>query len=865
MTKTYSTDSLELLDYLRGEADGAITHPMWLLSHDLRLACRRLRLAPGFTLFAVASLALGIGITTVVYSGVRTLLWRPLGVPNAEQLMAVRNGRNWQSASWPDFTDLRQQQTTFRSLAAVYPITTAIGAGDGSQTILAEAVSGDYFAVAGVRARLGRLLDAVDESEGARVVVVSESFWEVNLHAEPSAIGRTIKIGGEAFELVGVVAGPFHGLQPIFPHSAWLPVTAIPRNSVGFRVPRGFLEQRAAPAFEVWGRLRSPRDFGNASAEVALIGRRLEAAYPKDEQRGTRRQWRVQADAATPPDNESRYTIVFMILTGIATVLLIACTNLANLALAKGTARAQETAIRTALGASRWRLIREQLIEALLIVGTGGLLGVLVMLQAVHYWAIDVPMAPGIGMRFPQVDVSVFVASFIAMAVAVIILGLWPAVQSSQSDVRSGLGAGLGATTPKWRLHRTIITWQICGSVALLLVSLLTVKAISAAGSKLISRTTHGDLALAQIDFGLNGRQEDQRVLTAAIVDNVRASGRVRDVAAANGLPFGWRLSFPERTMVWTEGGFTEDSSRGAKLTTIIAATPSFLSTVGIRILSGRGITNLDDAAASRIAVINEASARDLFRSTDVLGRLVYLNAPRQPTELLFQPNAVRVAPPPAESVSLTIVGICKDDQPAFSSGKPDRLIFVPFAQRYQPLAPVTFVARADEPSVGVAGLRMGIQRVDPDLAVSIAGTGAVLLDGPLVLVRIIVAMTAALGTLALVLSMAGLFGVLSHLVNKRTREIGIRLAIGAERSDIFRLVLRDGLRPVTEGLAIGLGIGVAARIAVKAWVVTDVAAVDPLPLLLLPVPFAIAAFLASYVPAARAARVDPNVALRDL
>jgi putative ABC transport system permease protein len=835
------------------------------LGHDLRLALRRLRLAPGFTLFAVLSLALGIAVTTVVYSSVRTLMWQPLGVPRAAELMSIRIGDEVRAASWPDFGDLRRQQSSFRSVAASVSLPIAVGSGRGSQAEYAEAVSGEYFAVVGVRPRLGRLLDAADEASGARVAVVSEHFWKTNLDGDPAVVGRSIKLGGEAFELVGVVAGPFHGLQLLFPMSVWMPATSIPRDSSGFRVPSRWLDRREARTFDIWARLKTPDDFLRASSEVALIGRRLESMYPGDLPRVRPREWLLVADGAKPPDNQIRNTVVGMILTGIAAVLLIACTNLANLALARGTARAEETAVRSALGASRWRLVREQLIECACLVAAGGGLGVTLALTFVNYTAVDILIVPGLAVRIPEVDSSVFISAIGAMAMALVVFGLWPSLQSTRANVRSELGAGAGATTPKWRLHRTIIAWQVCGSVALLLVALLSVRVISAAAGRSAAPTSHGDLALAQIDFALNGHDESHmRAITASILDAMRARGSTRSVAAVNGLPFGFFLyQRAERTTVSAVDSSAAHGKDEGRTSAIVAATPSFFATTRTPVLRGRGFTDQDEFGATAVAIVNKQAARELFRTVDVVGRTIYIN--RVQSESPASPATSRATPPVEGPVGTTIVGVCGNDEPWVSTGRVNSVVFVPFAQRYVMHAAITFLARNKSPSIGVSALRESITNADPDLAPTIAGVGSVLLDGPLLIVRYFVAMTTAVGTLALVLSMVGLFGVLSHLVSKRTREFGIRLAMGAERADIFRLVLHDGLRPVAKGLALGLFIGVAARIAVKAWVATDVAAFDPLPLLLLPVPFAIAACLASYVPAARAARVDPTHALRDL
>ncbi|HEX6465099.1 MAG TPA: FtsX-like permease family protein, partial [Vicinamibacterales bacterium] len=534
-----------------------------------------------------------------------------------------------------------------------------------------------------------------------------------------------------------------------------------------------------------------------------------------------------------------------------ATLLLIACTNLANLALARGTARAQEIAVRSALGAERWRLVREQLVEGSLVIVGGGALAFTILRQLVAYWTGDLPMGFGQTIPFtPQVDASVLAASVAAMLIAVIVFAVWPALQSTRSDVRAALGVGHGATPPKWRLHRTIIAWQVCGSVSLLLVALLCAKILMSIGSV---TGRHDELSLAEIDFTANGKSESQaRQLAASILDDARVQGGIRAVALSDALPFGIQPS-GDSLLVTTPDHASEPGLKGAwSVAPAIAVTPQFFSTVSIRLVQGRAFNDQDDAGASRVAIVTEELARKTFRTTSVVGRQLATRA--------AAPSDRRVT---ADVSALTIVGVAADDEP-WGNGQRKALIYLPFAQRYVPSMPVTVVARAADPVGGVAALRASVHRIDPDLSVSSAGTSAVLVYGfyPL---RVIAMMAASLGALALVLAMSGLFGVLSHVVMKRTREMGIRLAIGAERSDIVRLVLRDGLHPVAKGLLLGQGIGVASRIAVKAFVVTNVSAVDPWPLMLLPVPFVLAALAACYFPAARASRVDPNVALREL
>lgn len=833
------------------------------LAQDVRLAVRRLRGAPGFTLFAVASLALGIGVTTAIYSAVRTLLWMPLGVPHLDALVSVSNAG--MLISKPDFEDLRQSATVFAALGAAIPIETALAGSDTPQILQGEMVSSGYFAMIGVRPRLGRLLDATDDSAARHVAVVSERLWQTVFHSDPSVTGRVVSLRGVPFEIVGVVAGDFHGLQPdILSRGIWIPLASIgPGTAAAFSgADVASLNRRTYPALRVWGRLAPGKTVGQAAADAALIARQLDSAYPPDTARAQPRRWIVRGGVAATAARDFVDSIALMVVMAIATLLLIACTNLANLALARGTARAQEIAVRSALGASRWRLVREQFVESAIVVVAGGACGVFVLLRLLWSWSGDLPLAPNLTIPFrPQVDTDVLFASAVAMVLAVAVFGVWPALQSTRADVRDALGTGgPSGAPPKWRLHRNIVAWQVCGSVALLLVALLCARALATAAGGVFTTTTRDGLALAQIDFAVNGRNESQmRQTVASLLDAFGTQAGVQSASASTGLPFGFGSIFADSALYATpEHASASRTGVAWALTPTIAVTTEFFPTVGMRLARGRAFTVQDTAGAPLAAIVSEEFARETFRSTDVVGRtLARQNGMSSPAATPKMATAALEF--------LTIVGVAVDDEPWPSTGRKRSLIFVPFAQRHQPYFPITVVVRAREAATGVTALRSTIRRIDPDLAITSVGPGSILLEGPFFLLRVISAIASVLGLIALVLAMAGLFGVLSHVVAKRTREIGVRLAIGAERRDIFRLILRDGLHPVGKGLALGLGIGVAARIAVKTFVVTNVAAIDPWPLLLVPIPFVLAAVAACYFPAARAARVDPAVVLRDL
>jgi len=820
---------------------------------DVRVALRRVVRAPGFTLFAIVSLALGIGGSTAIYSAVRTLFWTPTGIAQPDRLAVwTAAGRVDGSVSWPDFVDVRSQQSTFSSVGAARPLYVAVAIGDIVETVLGESVSGDYFATLGVTARLGRVLQPHDESSSARVAVVSDAFWRTRLHADPAILGRSITIAGQPFEVVGVIRGPFHGVPVILPGAVWIPDAAVP-DRAGTGWPKRQLTDRALGSLIVWGRLKPGVSIAQAAADVSVIAQRLDATFPIKSPydragRPHRRAWLLKDGAAVNGDADRIDALGAAILFAVATVLIIACTNLANLALARGTSRAQEMAVRTALGASRRRLIREHLIESGIVTGCGAGLGLLLLWTLTRSFETELPIAQSLVIHFkPDVNATVLLAAAGATTVALLVFGVWPALQSTRADVHGALGAGGAATPPRWRLHRGLVAWQVAGSVAMVLVAAMCVKVVDAVGAT-DPGVDYRHLALAQADFDINGFDEPRgRTLLDRILVEARRQPRVESVSASSGLPFG--VMAPPMYATRVEEPFTSNRDTG-HYTHRIAATPEIFATLGMRVVRGRGFTDRDDAGAPRVAILSEGMAREIFGTTDVVGRSISLH----PWSRLMSARMPQTC---------EVVGVSKETDSFMLGRRGNPVLFVPLAQQYEPR--ITITARSADPAAAASALRAALRTAAPDMATSALGTGEALLMGPYFLLRIIARLAAALGTLALVLAMVGLHGVLSHVVARRTREIGIRLAVGADRGRIVTLVLRDGFRPVLEGLVIGLSAGVLLRLLLRATLVTAISPIDVTVFSLVSVPFLCAALLACWVPASRASQVDPIVALRDL
>ncbi len=803
---------------------------------DVRVALRRLRRSPVFTVFALASLALGIGVSTAVYSCVYTLFWSPLGIERAESVVPLLSGSPAQyGIPWSDFRDLRQQQSSFSMMCASFAQALPVVAGNTARTVLAEAVSGDYFATLGIRPAVGRLLGPTDEQLGERVAVVSESFWRTTLGATPDVIGRRLRLAGELFEVVGVARSPFRGMVPLQPVALWVPLSPGLPDAVLPRAREGRASRRF-PMVEVWGRLRSDTGLAQASSEVAVIGRRLDEQFPREAR--TARNWSVRRYTPWGTGAAGAKNVPNMFLALGFVVILIATVNVANLSLARGTARVRERTIRGALGASRARLVREQLIESGLLVVGGGALSWGVLVGLLRSLSAELPLTAEMSLDFePVVSPQVLVAAFACMTVAFLVSGLWPAVQSTRRDTRDNLEAGGFATPPKWRLHRTIVAWQICGSAALFMLAAVCIKGVTSLARD-GSALAFDRIAIAQIDFQANGAggavaaDVVTRILTA-----LRALPGIESASASTGLPL--RGMAPATVIA------PLDKSRSPEHASVIAATPDVHATFGIRLIRGRGFDDTDDAAGRRVAVVSAGLARSLFGAGEVLGQ-----------SIMFAGTGHS-----GSAETFTVVGVSADTSGDRTRAMP--LVFVPLGR--VPEGRVTIVARARSAELALGILRSTTRQVDPDLALGLSGTGRAIAERQSLVLRRSAQLAALLGTLALLLAMAGLYGVLSHAVFLRTREFGIRLALGAPPGRIFTMILWDGLQPVAKGLLLGIMIGLMAPVAARAFVSSDLAPYEPLALAFVPLPFVICAVAACYLPAARASKVDPSVSLRHL
>jgi len=835
------------------------------LGRELRFAVRRLCATPLFTLFAILSLAVGVGVTTAIFSVMHAMLWRSHGVEQPHELVNVAipsDGRMQQSfvLSHADFEDLEASARSFVSLSASSAMQQPVISSDVADFVRVEAVSGNYFPAIGVSAAVGRVLTANDDRPDAPpVAVLGDSFWRTKLGADPAILGRVVKVGGVACTVVGVTPASFRGLTELsnfMPTPVWVPIATATAMTAGLP-PQS---DRTRRAFTAVGRLAPGSSLETASAELAAIGTTLDAAFPRaaaagTDERSAKRTWSAMPLRSGSPGGGQETPIAAFIIGLAALVLVVACTNLANLAIARGGARRREFAVRRALGASRFRLVREQLVEHTIVAMAGAAGALLVTQTLMVVLQSQLPTGSGLPIDLDlRLQPAIIVAALTSSALSLLVFGVWPAWRLAGAVPRVAMAATAGAMESlRWRPRRALIACQVAVSVALFLVAVQAVRGVIATAQHQ-NGVDVDRLAILMVDFGTQRWDEARarRAIEAITQDAVQQPGVAR-MTVTTGLPFSAVRPAPYVEIGTGERPFGV-AGREADGAYLLAATPGIFDTLGVAITHGRGFDDRDNAASRPVVVVSDRVARMLFRTADVVERKL----------LVGMPARLGASAAPAPTVA-TIIGVASDTNTAWAGMERDRTVYMPITQRFGSFVHV--VARTDgDPASVVTSLRSVVRRAEPDLAIMAAATGPVIMTPHLIMNRAAAVVASGLGVIAMALAMAGLYGVLSQLVQSRTREIGIRIAIGADPGRVRRLILREGFRPVIVGLAMAIVIGLIARGLTRASVLgLGSGVIDPIGFTAAALPLAIAAFAACYLPARRAARVNPTVALREL
>ena len=808
---------------------------------DARYALRGLGRSPLFTLIAVLSLAVGIGATTSIFSLVNAFLLKPApGVAEPERLVDVgrtQDGQGFDTFSYPNYLDLRARARTLDGFAVmrVEPQAMAFGTEAGAESVKGMGVSASWFAVLGARPALGRFF-APDEDRapgGATVAVLSHRFWQERLGADPRAVGRTIRLNGAPFTVVGVAPEGFHGTTVLAPE-LWVPITAL--SLLG--MPESIFASRDAVWLSGVARLAPGVTIEAAQADLGAIAHALREAHPREnEGKGIR-----LAPAGLFPGEMRTMVQRFMglLLAVAGLVLLVASTNVAGMLLARATTRRREVAVRLAVGASRGRLVRQLATESVLLFVIAGAAGLLVARWMTAALLTLLPRLPVPVAFDPSLDGRVLGFALGLALVAGLLAGLVPALQSTRPAVVPALKGEEGvAGSRRLRLRSGLVVAQLAFSLLLIVGAGLFLRALAEARSIDPGFEPRG-VELASLDLGVANLAPDAgRQLGEELVRRAAALPGVTGAALAVDLPLdGGNFGLGPIAVEGREPPPAPDGRPGSWRADWNVVTPGYHALLRIPIVDGRDFTAADRAGAPEVAIINETLAAQLFPGERAVGRTIR-----------------------NEEHTLTVVGVSRDAKYRSLGSAAHGFIYVPLAQRY--MGRTTLLTRLADGAPSVAQpVRRLVAELNPALPVVDQQTLAEYTAMALLPQRVALWVAGSLGVVALLLAVIGIYGITAYSVAQRARELGIRVALGASRGGVLRLVLRDGTRLALVGAAVGLA-GAAAVTRLLAGLLYGVPPIDPIAFGGAAALLVSAAVLASWVPARRASRVDPMIALR--
>lgn len=798
------------------------------IGQDLRFALRQLRRSPGFTFFIAATLAVGIGANTTMFSAAYALLLRPLPWDGADRMVRLfgayeGRGSEW-SVSLPNADDWRTRSTAFDDVAW-YQGTSVTAAGDGApERIIGLRGSANLLGLLGARPLLGRTF-TMDEAhpDAERVVVLSHAIWQRRYGGDADVIGRTVELNGLVHSIIGVLPPDF--AFPTAQTELYLPLRATPTTW-----------NRANGGLQVLARMRTGVTLDQAQRDLDGLSAQLAAEHP--ETNGT-------LSAAIRPLRDVLHggadtrLVMLLLLGGTAFVLLIACVNAANLLLSRATAREREIAVRSAMGAGRSRVLRQLITESLVLAAVGGIAGALLAVWGTSLLALAIPASSSLPREFRVDAVALGFTAALVLGTG-LLFGVAPALQASRPRLAGLLGARGGAqTVRRTRRRNALVVAEVALASVLLVSAGLMLRSIDG-----LLRTEPGfdadGLVTARVSLDAGYSTADQVLaFQRRVLDEVRAMPGITNAGIVDFAPLAGTNNFND---FFLEGGV--DAQNAGSL----IAAPGYIEAMGIPLLRGRTIDDRDVRDAGGVVVVSRSMAERYWPGEDAIGKRIVLSWERG-----------------ERPYWRTVVGIVGDVRHGGLDNDPRAEFYIPFGQLTWASGSMTFVVRgvADAASVATA-MRAAVDRVDPKQAVYDVRTMSRIVreTGAVVTARIIAGGLVIFGVVALLLAALGLYGVMSYNVAQRTGELGVRAALGASRTDVLGLVLRQGMRLVAIGLTIGLA-GALAITRIMRGLLYGVTPWDPAAFVLTAVVLSLVAAIAALLPAMRAAGIDPLEAMR--
>jgi predicted permease len=806
---------------------------------DLRLAARMVRRRPSFSAVIVATLGLAIGANAAVFSFVDAILLRPLPVASPERLVRIyshfASGLDWASVSYPNFLDYQRANGVFSALCAEANQAYLVGdSAGGSRQVVGGLVSANYFSTLGVRPALGRSFEPDEERVASPVAVIGDGFWKRHFAADPRVLGRTLTLNGTVFKVVGVAPPGFTGPNTGLLAEVWTPISMQPVVDPGYDV----LKVRDSASLQLTGRLRPGVSFQQATAAMNALAGRLRQLYPKENE-GVGLSLLPESQARIyPPYRGGMVVLSALLQVVVGLVLAVACANAAGLFLARGAARRREIAIRLALGARSARLVRMLVSESLVLGVAGGAVGVVLAFwaaRALSSWRLPMQMPISFQVDF---DSRVLLVTLGVALLTGVLSGLVPALQIARPQLAMAMREGGSDPGPRrTRLRGVLVITQIAATFVLLVGAGLFFRSLAKSRAADLGYRTDG-LLVASLNLGYAGYDQvaGQRFFER-LEARLRELPGVRSVSLATRLPFSVIQATTEAT---PEGYVPPRPAEGAPEVAVNWVAPDYFKTMQAALVAGREFTTADLPQRLPVVVVNEALVRRYFAGRPaqaVLGkRLVVGETPH------------------------VIVGVARDAKQLSLDAAQEPYVYLDLFQHYRPAVSIHLRAGGDPASLAAA-LRREVTALDPRVALFDVKPIARQLDWPLLPQRMAVGALTAMGALALALALVGLYGATAYSLSRRTREIGIRIALGAGHRQLLAVVLRDGMVQCVAGIAIGLLAALAAA-RFAASLLYGVSAADPATLAITALLVTCLALAANLVPALAAIQKDPKEAL---